>query len=122
MKRVLAIGNCGFDNSSLRAKLQQTFQAELDTADSLLEAVGMCQQQTYALVIFNRIFDASGDSGLVALREFKTQASTSLIPCILLSNFAQYQVEAIALGAEPGFGKAELHAPETKILLAKYLT
>ncbi len=40
---------------------------------------------------------------------------------MLLSNFPQYQEAAVAAGAEPGFGKAELDRPETLERLRRFL-
>jgi hypothetical protein len=40
---------------------------------------------------------------------------------MLVSNYPEYQQQAIAAGCEPGFGKAELSAPATLDKLARFL-
>ena len=40
---------------------------------------------------------------------------------LLITNYPDHQAKAIAVGAEPGFGKATLHEPETRTRLAKFL-
>ena len=43
------------------------------------------------------------------------------IPVMLVTNYPEHQQQAIAAGAEPGFGKAELASPATLAKLAKFL-
>ena len=40
---------------------------------------------------------------------------------MLLSNYPEHQDEAVAIGAERGFGKLEYGDPETRERLAKFL-
>ncbi len=120
-KRVLAVGNCGFDNSALRALFARQFQAETVTADSAAEALREAHASTYDLILVNRLLDADGSEGLAIIRQLKADATTQAMPVMLITNFADQQALAVAEGAAPGFGKRSLHEPETKALLAKYL-
>ena len=43
-------------------------------------------------------------------------------PIMMISNFETAQQEAIAAGAAPGFGKADLEEETTRKLLANYLS
>lgn len=121
MKRVLAVGNCGFDQRALQMLLAREFQAETSGADSATEALREAQTGKYDLILINRLLDADGSEGLAILRDLKQDSATRHLPVMLITNFADQQALAIAAGAEPGFGKKTLHEPTTKTLLAKYL-
>ena len=43
------------------------------------------------------------------------------VPVMLVSNYPQYQQQAVDAGAVPGFGKAELRSPTTLARLAEFL-
>ena len=121
MKRVLSIGNCGFDNGSLRSAVS-AFGAEVAAADDWSEAAEMLRRQQFDLVLVNRKLDADGGDGLEIIREMKQSPDFQTTPVMLLSNYPQYQDQAVAAGAEPGFGKSQLHSRETSELLGKYLS
>jgi two-component system chemotaxis response regulator CheY len=120
MKRVLSIGNCGYDNGSLRSLVGQ-FGAELSAAEDLADASALLERDQFALVIVNRKLDADGSDGLDVIRELKQSEGFRSVPVMLLSNYPNYQEKAVALGAEPGFGKSELHAASTQQRLARLL-
>jgi CheY-like chemotaxis protein len=119
-KRVLSIGNCGFDNSSLR-NLVGDFGAELTAAADWSDAAAMLRKGNYQLVIVNRKLDADGSDGLDIIREMKESPEFQAVPVMLLTNYPEYQAKAIAAGAVPGFGKSQLHSRETQALLATHL-
>jgi two-component system chemotaxis response regulator CheY len=121
MKRVLSIGNCGFDNGSISGVLRQEFGAETVTADDWQEAESLLKAGGIDLVIVNRKLDMDHSDGLAIIETIKQTEETASVPVMLLSNYAEYQEQAVALGAELGFGKAELRSPETKKKLAKLL-
>jgi CheY-like chemotaxis protein len=120
MSRVLSIGNCGFDNGSLRS-LVGSFGAELAAADDWSEASELLTRGRFDLVIVNRKLDADGSDGLDIIRELKESPEFQSTPVMLLSNYPDYQAKAMAAGAEAGFGKSQLHSRETQELLGKYL-
>jgi CheY-like chemotaxis protein len=121
MKRVLSIGNCGFDNGSLRSAVSG-FGAEVAAAEDWSDAAELLRQQEFDLVIVNRKLDADASDGLEIIREIKQSPEFQDTPVMLLSNYPEYQAKAIAAGTEPGFGKAQLHSRETSELLGKYLS
>lgn len=120
-KRVLSVGNCGFDNGSLRSLMSGEFGAELSAAEDWSDAAGMLRRGNYDLVIVNRKLDADGSDGIDIIREMKQSPEFQAVPVMLLTNYPEYQARAVAEGAEPGFGKAQLHSRETRDLLAKHL-
>ncbi|MFM7831704.1 MAG: hypothetical protein ACKPJD_07930, partial [Planctomycetaceae bacterium] len=69
----------------------------------------------------NRLLDADGSEGLQILHEIRRQEGWNGIPVMLVSNYAEWQQKAVAAGAVPGFGKAELNRPETRQRVAEAL-
>src|SRR5690606_35283169 len=112
--RVLSVGNCGFDHRALSEMLQQYFSGEVDAAATARDALRKITQTTYDLVLVKRQFDADGDSGLDLIRRIKSEPAHQEMPVMLISNYPEYQKVAVAAGALPGFGKAELGRVETR--------
>jgi CheY-like chemotaxis protein len=120
-KRVLSIGNCGFDNGSLRSVVS-AFGAEVAVADDWSDAAELLRREKFDLVLVNRKLDADGSDGLEIIREIKQTPEFKATPVMLLSNYPEYQAQAIAAGGEPGFGKSQLHSRETSERLGKFLS
>jgi two-component system chemotaxis response regulator CheY len=112
VRRVLSVGQCGPDHGSISRTLSQAFGVEVVAADTATEALEQLRQQSFALVLVNRVFDWDGSSGLDLIRQVKNDPETSQVPVMLVSNLADAQQQAIGAGALPGFGKASLGRPE----------
>ena len=110
-QRVLSIGQCGVDHGSLARLFQSEFGLPVDGASTLREAERLLQTGSYALILVNRKLDLDGSSGLAVLQNLIDQHPG--VPAMLVSNYPDAQQQAIELGAAPGFGKAQLHQPET---------
>ena|SRR5579862_6277172 len=121
-KKVLSIGQCGADNYNLSRFLESAFQAEVIPADSPEEALTHLRHHEVALILVNRILDATGDSGLDFIQEINGDPKTRDVPVMLVSNFADAQAQAVTRGALPGFGKAALNDPRTIERLAPLLS
>lgn len=119
MPNVLDVGNCGFDHSSLEAILRP-FEAQLTAAHSADDALEHLRGGRFDLVLINRVFDRGGGSGLELLKSIKADQQLADVPVILITNFAQVQQEAQAAGAEPGFGKSDLHSESTHQALSRF--
>jgi two-component system, chemotaxis family, chemotaxis protein CheY len=111
-KRVLSVGQCGADHYGISLTFRQAFGAEVEAASTEAEALRLLRQETFALVLVNRVFDADGASGVDLIRQVKADEVLRAAPMLLVSNYADAQREAVEAGAEPGFGKAELGRPE----------
>lgn len=109
--RVLSIGQCGFDDAMLRKVFADSLGASLQSADSCDEGLRLLSQGHYALVLINRILDASGAAGLNVLKSLISEHPG--MPMMLVSNYEDAQRNAVAAGALRGFGKAELTRPAT---------
>ena len=120
-RTVLDVGQCVPDHYAICALIEDHFDANVEpatTADDVFKAVA---SDAYALILVNRVFDADGDSGLELIRRLQADDATRSMPVMLITNYPAAQAEATALGAQPGFGKANLHDPATVDLLAQHL-
>lgn len=106
--RVLDVGQCDRDHAGIAQLLKEHFEVAVDRAKSAEQVEYMLGFYEYDLVLVNRIFDADGAQGLELIRRLKSAAPTRDVPAMLVSNYADAQAAACALGALPGFGKAEL--------------
>lgn len=120
-KRVLDIGQCSFDHGSIRHLLEGEFGAEVVQAHRSRDALAALRAGRFDLVLVNRKLDADGDDGLKIVQAIKADERLSSTPVMLVTNFPERQQAAIAAGAEPGFGKAQLDEPATHEKLAKFL-
>ena len=109
--RVLSVGQCGFDHGNI-SRLLRNFDAEVVPVDTAAEALTLLQNETYNLVLVNRVFDLGGD-GMEFIREAKATRAGQETPVMLVSNYADWQEKAVAAGAVRGFGKAALTAAAT---------
>ena len=122
VRRVLSVGQCMADHARIAHFLRTTFGAEVVGADTAGEATQKMQHEPFDLVLVNRILDADGDSGIAWIREVQASDQLRKPAILLVSNYEDSQVEAIAAGARPGFGKAALQSPLTITLLGEYLS
>ena len=111
LRRVLSIGQCGFDSGTLERLFQQDFAADVESVDSGHEAGDRLKSEKFDLVLVNRRLDSDGSSGVALLEQLHAQAPD--VPIMLVSDKPDAQADAIARGALPGFGKSGLRDPET---------
>lgn len=120
-KRVLSVGQCWPDHAAICGLVEGTFGAEVVQADRLVDALAALRQGPFDLVLINRKLDIDYSDGIEILRAIKADATIASTPVMVVTNFAEHQQAAIAAGAEPGFGKAELALDETREKLGKFL-
>ena len=108
VKRVLSVGQCFADHSSLLRTFRTHFGAEVVGADSAPEALALLEREAFDLVLVNRIFDADGGPGLDFIRQLMQEPLRGRVPVMLVSNYDWAQEEAVQAGARPGFGKSSL--------------
>jgi two-component system chemotaxis response regulator CheY len=119
--RVLSVGQCGFDHGRIARHLGQTFGAQVRAASTFGEALAALRREPYDLLLVNRVNDDDGAPGVELIRSVKAEAGLAGVPVMLVSNYADAQQEAQALGALPGFGKGDLTSPATRERLAAVL-
>jgi CheY-like chemotaxis protein len=112
-KKVLSLGQCAADNWSIARLLSDSLGAAVSEADSFEEALLLLRNDTFALVLVNRVLDANGASGLDFIKQLKSDEALRSVPVMLVSNFDDAQRQAVAKGALLGFGKAALHESGT---------
>jgi two-component system chemotaxis response regulator CheY len=120
-KRVLDVGQCQPDHGAIRRLVQGEFGAEVVQADKLDDALAQLRAGRFDLVLINRKLDVDYSDGIEILHAIKADAELASTPVMLVSNHAEHQRAAIAAGAEPGFGKAELNHAETRDKLGRFL-
>jgi DNA-binding NtrC family response regulator len=111
-KRVLSVGQCGADDGAIRWAMEKHFAAEVIPAATAAEAEAKLRQEPYDLVLVNRILDADGSSGLDLIERLKAAEGSRTVPVMLVSNYEDWQRQAVAKGALPGFGKSGLGQPQ----------
>lgn len=120
-KRVLDVGNCQPDHASIRRLVEGGFGAQVVQAHGLEDALAELRGGSYDLVFVNRKLDRDYSDGIEIINAIKSDAALSATPTMLITNYAEHQDAAQAIGAERGFGKLEFDKPETRERLAKFL-
>ena len=120
-KRVLDVGNCGPDFGSMNRFLTKNFEVTVDQAHGPEDALEKLRSGDYALVLINRKLDQDYSDGTEVLKLIKADEQVADVPVMIVTNLAEYQDAAVALGAERGFGKLEYGHPETLEKLKPFL-
>ena len=120
-RSVLNVGNCSFDHGKIEQLISTNFGAEVVAAALQDEALTMLRADRFGLVLVNRKLIADSSKGVELIQRIKADPRLAHTPVMLLSNYPEAQQEAVAAGAEPGFGKAELDRRETIEKLARFL-
>lgn len=107
-KRVLNVGQCVPDHAAITRFLTQNFDCRVETADHLQETVTKLESTPFDLILVNRKLDIDYSDGMEIIRSLRSDTRFTGIPVMLISNYPEYQDDAVAAGAWRGFGKAEL--------------
>lgn len=127
-KRVLNVGQCALDHSNISELLNKNFDVTIETASTHNAAISLASQNSYDLILVNRLYDADGSSGQATIAQLcrnseqagdTSEATTS--PVMLVSNYDDAQQAAQNAGAVSGFGKSQLRDSSTIEALATYL-
>ena len=121
-KRVIDVGNCVPDHAAIRRLIETNFDAHVVQAHDLKDALRELEREPAALVLVNRKLDADYSDGMAIIRHLKSNEHLSSTPVMLISNYPEYQQEAVAAGCEPGFGKQELRSEDTLAKLKRLLS
>ena len=121
MKRVLDVGNCGPDFSSISEFLTANFECEVLQAHGTEDTLEMLRSGQIDLVLVNRKLDRDYSDGIEIIKQIKDDPELKNVPVMLITNFPEHQDAAVAIGAERGFGKLEFGKSETVERLQKVL-
>lgn len=120
-KRVLDVGNCVPDHAAIRTLVTGNFDATVVQTHGAKDTLEELRRQPFDLVLINRKLDRDYSDGIEILRQIKSDPQIAKTPVMLITNYADHQAQAVAAGAEPGFGKLELHDAATHEKLARFL-
>ena len=118
-QKIALVGHCGPDSYMLRSAVKYAVKDSevlMITDDNVLTAE--LAQQSLSLLLVNRVLDGSFeiDGGIELIR--RLHITYPDLPIMLVSNFADSQREAEAVGARPGFGKSEIGTAKMREALA----
>jgi len=112
-KRIVLVGHCGIDGPRLQQELSSALaEAEVVRVNSDEELKRACDEGANLLLV-NREpvgFDPTSGSGIDLIKQVKTERPHQ--KAMLVSDFPDAQEEAVAAGALPGFGKADIGSPK----------
>jgi CheY-like chemotaxis protein len=120
-KRVLDVGNCGPDFGSITRFLTANFDCTVEQSHGPEDTLAALRGGDYALVLINRKLDRDYSDGIEILRQIKTDPALKDTPVMIITNYAEHQDAAVALGAERGFGKLQYGESETLEKLEPFL-
>src|SRR3954471_17335093 len=120
-KRVLDVGQCGPDHSSIRSYLTRNFGCEVVQVDDGPGALAELKGGQFDLILVNRKLDCDYSDGIDVIRALKADPDAAEVPVMLVTNYPEHQAAAIAAGAVRGFGKLEFGKAETLSLLSPIL-
>jgi CheY-like chemotaxis protein len=119
-KRVLDVGNCQPDHAAIRG-LVARFGCDVEQAHGAADALAALRGGGIDLVLVNRKLDRDYSDGIEVIRQIKADPDLAATPVMLITNYAEHQDAAEAIGALRGFGKLEFGKPETREKLAAVL-
>jgi CheY-like chemotaxis protein len=119
--KVLDVGNCDHDHGNIRRMLTTQFNANVAQAHAASDTLEKLRNEQFDLVLINRQLDHDFSSGLEVLKQIKQDDVLADTPVMLITNYAEHQDTAVALGALRGFGKRELNSEETRLKLSTVL-
>ena len=118
---VLDIGNCNPDHDAIAKMLTSNFDVVVLRAHELCDALQILSQRKVDLIVINRKLDIDYSDGFEILRHLKQDAAYKGIPTMIITNYAEQQLAAVAVGAEYGFGKLQYSEPATRDRLSRFL-
>jgi len=113
MKRILDVGNCQPDHAAIKRFLAGRFDCEVLQAHQASDALAALRAGGVDLVLVNRKLDFDYSDGADVIRQIKADPQLAATPVMLITNLAEHQDAAEAIGAVRGFGKLEFEKPET---------
>ena len=113
---VVDVGQCDPDHGSIRRVLED-LGCVVNRAYSGEEAKKLIASHDVALVLVNRVLDQDGSDGVALIKELVQLTAGRDTKIALVSNYPEFQEQAVGYGATRGFGKANLREPETIELL-----
>ena len=109
----MSVGQCNPDHFALSDFLKRNFSCDVIRIDSTEEALEKLKLEKVDLVLVNRKLDIDYTDGTILIEKMKEDQNLKSIPIMLVSNYPEYQEEAVSKGAILGIGKQEFHKAES---------
>jgi response regulator RpfG family c-di-GMP phosphodiesterase len=120
-KRVLDVGNCAADRMAIRDWIRKDFDVQIVAAARWDDALRVLRRETFDLVLVNRRLAADAADGVGLIARIKSDPDLARTPVMLVSDYPEHQARAVAAGAEPGFGKAQIDSSTAREKLGRFL-
>jgi len=117
MTKITLVGHCGVDGPRLQAQIAEIVDAAEVTTANDPDQLKAVLDGGVDLLLFNRElgFGFKDIEGVEVMQ--KVHASHPTVKLMLISDYPEAQAAAEAIGAVPGFGKADLGTPKVKKML-----
>lgn len=112
-KRVLDVGNCAPDHQAIKQLLRTRFDCDVVQAHNADDALAELALEEVDLVLVNRKLDQDYSDGIDVIRRILAERGENAPPVMLITNYAEHQEAAVAIGAHYGFGKLQFGEKET---------
>lgn len=120
-KTVLDIGNCNPDHNAIQRLLTGLYDVVVLRSHQLSDALQVLSETKVDLILINRKLDMDYSDGIDILRHLKQDEAYKSIPAMIITNYSEQQLAAVAEGAEYGFGKLQYAEPVTHERLTRFL-
>lgn len=121
-KTIIDCGNCAPDHAAIRRWIERNFvDVAIQQTDGSEETLEILRRRHVDLVLVNRKLDRDYSDGMDVIRQMKGDPSLAAVPVMLVTNYEEYQQQAIEIGAVRGFGKLALDDPRTLELVRPFL-
>ncbi len=120
-KTVLDIGNCNPDHNAIQRLLTDLYDVVVLRSHQLSDALQVLNKTKVDLILINRKLDIDYSDGIDILRHLKQDEAYKSIPAMIITNYPEQQLAAVAEGAEYGFGKLQYVEPVTHERLTRFL-
>lgn len=97
------------------------YDVQVLRSHQLSDALQVLSQQNVDLVVINRKLDIDYTDGVDILKHLKQHDDFKSIPTMIITNYPDQQLAAVAEGAEYGFGKLQYSDPSTHERLSRFL-
>jgi hypothetical protein len=115
---VVNLGQCDPDHAAIK-RVVESLGVSVVRAHTKSDVERYLSAGNVSLVLVNRVLDIDGSDGMAIIKELVSSKSA---PVMLVSNYPEYQEQAVQMGAEPGFGKSALREPNTLDLIRRALS
>jgi len=106
MKKLLCVGNCGFDGPEIKRILENNFDVEVLNIGTIDESLKKMKNEKFDLIIVNRICATDNTPGIKLIDHIKKNKIR--IPIMMITNYKDKMDEALKHGAVPGCGKEDI--------------